>query len=349
MNHRIAYQGEEGCYSESAVFQLFGGNNVNGMPCESFEVAFKSVSKGEATFALMPIENSLGGSIHANYDLLIKYGLHIVAELNFRVRHSIMALPGVQMKDVKKVLSHYQALAQCDGYIRNRKLEPKATYDTAGSAKMIRDQNLKDCAAICSAHAAKIYGLNVLEEGIEDDKTNFTRFLLLSKTSIYPTVDSPKTTTSRCKTSIVLTLPNAPGALYKVLAAFSLRDIDLTKVESRPISATALKDAIEGMDSSWNTKKRETISKNKMKVDMKRSKYQYLFYLDFVGSVNDENVCVFSPLDSLSLSLSLCVLLFYTYPNHIYSYQHIIIPGTKRSTSCRRNGCGISCTRIVSC
>ena len=118
-----------------------------------------------------------------------------------------------------------------------------------------------------------------------------TRFLLLSKTSIYPTVDSPKTTTSRCKTSIVLTLPNAPGALYKVLAAFSLRDIDLTKVESRPISATALQGAIEGMgDTSWNTKKREARSKEQMKVEMKRSKYQYLFYLDFVGSVNDDNV-----------------------------------------------------------
>ena len=109
MEHRIAYQGEEGCYSESAVFQLFGGSDVNGLPCDSFEVAFKSVVDGEATFALMPIENSLGGSIHANYDLLIKYGLHIVAELNFRVRHSIMALPGTKMKDVKTVMSHYQA------------------------------------------------------------------------------------------------------------------------------------------------------------------------------------------------------------------------------------------------
>ena len=231
----IAFQGESGAYSEKAARELLG-TRVTTVPYKSFEDTFKAVASREADYAVVPIENSLGGSIHINYDLLLRYDLHIIGEHEFRVEHSLLALPGVKREDIKKVMSHPQALAQCDNYLRTWGVDREEAYDTAGSAKMIKDNNLRDCAAIASDLAGLTYGLEVLDSNIEDWDNNFTRFLLLSRepvnTMIPPTLPA--------KTSIVFVTPNDPGALYKALACFTLRDIDFCKIESRPTSVKLL-------------------------------------------------------------------------------------------------------------
>lgn len=232
---RVAYQGEPGAYSEKATRELLGPR-VTTVPYESFESAFRAVAASEVDYAVVPIENSLGGSIHTNYDLLMRYDLHIIAEHEFKVEHSLMALPGVKMKDIKKVMSHPQALAQCDNYLRGLNLRPEPAYDTAGAAKLIKEEGLKNCAAIASDLAAKTYGLEVLEANIEDYDINFTRFLLLSRSSVSSIIPP----SLPAKTSIVFVVPNQPGGLYKAMACFSLRDIDLCKIESRPTSVDLL-------------------------------------------------------------------------------------------------------------
>lgn len=237
---RVAFQGETGAYSEKAARELLGPRIVT-RPYESFEDAFKAVASREVDYAVVPIENSLGGSIHANFDLLLRYDLHIIAEHEFRVEHSLLALPGVKREAIKRVMSHPQALAQCDNYLRQwdskyGKVVREATYDTAGSAKMIRERGLTDCAAIASDLAGQTYGLDVVETNIEDHDNNFTRFLLLSRQSVSSLI--PPNTPA--KTSVVFVLPNEAGALYKALACFSLRDIDFCKIESRPTSVKLL-------------------------------------------------------------------------------------------------------------
>ena len=232
---KIAYQGEPGAYSEKASKEMLGPH-VTTVPYSNFDDVFKAVASREADYAVVPIENSLGGSIHVNYDHLLRYDLHIIAEHEFKVEHYLLALPGVKRGDIKKVMSHYQALAQCDNYLRSWGVQKEATYDTAGSAKLIKENNLIDCAAIASELAGNTYGLDVLEKNIEDDDNNYTRFLLLSRTSVSSLI-SPSVQT---KTSIVFVLPNDPGALYKALACFSLRDIDFCKIESRPTSVQLL-------------------------------------------------------------------------------------------------------------
>lgn len=217
---KIAFQGEPGAYSEKAARELLGPRIITS-PCQSFEDTFKAVASREADYCVVPIENSLGGSIHTNYDLLLRYDLHIIAEHEFRVEHSLLALPGVKKEDIKKVLSHPQALAQCDNYLRNWGVGREETYDTAGSAKMIKDKNMRDCAAIASDLAGLTYGLEVMDSNIEDWDNNFTRFLLLARQP----VSSQIPPLMAAKTSIVFVLENTPSALYKALACFSLRDI----------------------------------------------------------------------------------------------------------------------------
>lgn len=217
---KIAFQGEPGAYSEKAARELLGPRIITS-PCQSFEDTFKAVASREADYCVVPIENSLGGSIHTNYDLLLRYDLHIIAEHEFRVEHSLLALPGVKKEDIKKVLSHPQALAQCDNYLRNWGVGREETYDTAGSAKMIKDKDMRDCAAIASDLAGLTYGLEVMDSNIEDWDNNFTRFLLLARQP----VSSQIPPLMAAKTSIVFVLENTPSALYKALACFSLRDI----------------------------------------------------------------------------------------------------------------------------
>lgn len=205
--------------------------NLKGLP--SFNLCFEEVMSDKAKYAVLPIENSIGGSIHANFDLHLRHNLFIVAEIDFRVRHYLMALPGTKISDVKEVHSHPQALAQCDKYLKKNGLIGYPKFDTAGSAKLIREQGLQGVAAIASKRAAEHYGLEILDQNIEDDVNNYTRFLLLSTepVSIPP---AEHVSHLKYKTSLVFSLVNSAGILFHALAAFSLRGIDLTKIESRP-------------------------------------------------------------------------------------------------------------------
>ena len=227
---KIAYQGEPGAYSEAAALRF--SPNASTVPCESFEDVFAAVQGGKTSHGILPIENSIGGSIHRNYDLLLEHELPVVSEVLLQVSHNLLAFPGTTLADIKKVYSHPQGLAQCEGFLSSLKgVEIVATYDTAGSAKMIRDKELKDAAAIASARAAEVFNLESLAAGIQDFKENITRFIVISKGAADPeTAD---------KTMIVFTLPNTPGALFKALSVFALRDIDLTKLESRPVRGRA--------------------------------------------------------------------------------------------------------------
>jgi arogenate/prephenate dehydratase len=227
---RIAFQGELGAYSEAAALRF--SPHAQTFPCESFESVFAAVASGKTTHGILPIENSIGGSIHRNYDLLLEHDLPVVAEVLLQVSHNLLAFPGTRLEDVKKIYSHPQGLAQCEGFLSGLKgIEIVATYDTAGSAKMIRDKEIKDAGAIASVRAAEVFNLEVLASGIQDFKENITRFILISKTSSDPEKAD--------KTMIVFTLPNTPGALFKALSVFALRDIDLTKLESRPVRGRA--------------------------------------------------------------------------------------------------------------
>jgi prephenate dehydratase len=242
---KVAFQGEPGAYSEQAVFDYFG--NVETLPCESFDVVFDSVTAGNSDTALIPIENSLAGSIHQNYDLLLRHNLHIVGEYFLRVRHCLITNPGVKKEDIGKAISHPQALGQCAGYLRSHNIKAEQVYDTAGSVKMLKESGAKDTAAIASKRAAEIYEMQILEEGIEDNAENYTRFLAVGRESVIPEGEA--------KTSIVFTLKNVPGSLFKAMSVFALRDIDLTKIESRPLQGKP---------------------------------WEYLFYIDFIGSASDE-------------------------------------------------------------
>ena len=244
---KVAFQGELGAYSEQAVFNYLG--NVETLPCESFDAMFDSVVSGQSDMALAPIENSLAGSIHQNYDLLLRHDLHIVGEYFLRVQHCLIAMPGVKKEDIKKAISHPQALGQCAAYLRNLGIKPEQVYDTAGSVKMLKESGARDVAAIASKRAAEIYEMQILEEGIEDNSENFTRFLAVGREATVPEGEA--------KTSIVFSLKNLPGSLFKAMSVFALRDIDLTKIESRPLQGKP---------------------------------WEYLFYIDFIGSAQNETV-----------------------------------------------------------
>ncbi len=225
---RIAYQGEPGAFSEAASRQVNASADL--LPCKSFEDVFAAVDKGAADYGVLPIENSIGGSIHRTFDLLLEHQLPIVGEVEVPVVHHLLALPGTTIAGVKRVYSHPQALAQCDRFLRTLSgVEIIATYDTAGSAKMIADERIADAAAVASARAAEVFGLAMLKSGIQDYDTNTTRFLVVGRT--------PLSDARADKTTIVFTLTNEPGALFKALAAIALRGIDLTKLESRPYPA----------------------------------------------------------------------------------------------------------------
>jgi exosome complex component RRP43 len=303
---KVAYQGEPGAYSEQAINELLGlGDRFTAVGYDSFDAAFAATQSGEADFLLAPIENTLGGTIHANCDLQLRHNLFIIGEHNLRVRHCLMALPGSSINDIKKAISHPQALAQCDTYLRNKNIIAEAQYDTAGSAKMIATQKMHGVAAIASELAAQHYGLDILERGIEDDCNNFTRFLLLRTTSVHlpPGIQA--------KTSLVFSMKaNVAGALFKALSVFALRDIDLSKIESRPckpdvfetlslaaVTAVSSKDGgnnngkngggsgFDGGNVVWMSPHRGT-SKHHISGG---SRFKYLFYADLLTSVDDPN------------------------------------------------------------
>jgi prephenate dehydratase len=223
---RNAYQGEPGAYSEAAALRY--SDHADVLPCESFDEVFQAVADGRATHGILPVENSIGGSIHRNYDLLIEHDLPIVGEVELPIQHYLLALPGTSIEQIARIYSHPQALAQCERFLRELPgVRVNATYDTAGSAKLIKEQQLRDAGAIASERAAAVFGLDVLRSDIQDYSDNITRFLLISR------VSDPEAVAD--KTTIVFALDNQPGALFKALSVFALRDLDLTKVESRPI------------------------------------------------------------------------------------------------------------------
>jgi prephenate dehydratase len=223
----VAFQGELGAFSQSASFKIFGPA-IKPVPCHTFEDVFDTVSRKECDLAVIPIENSLAGSIHQNFDLLAKHSLDAVGETYVRIEHSLIAHPGARLEQIQKIYSHPVALAQCQTFLRRLKRAEKVSfYDTAGSVKFIREQGLKSAAAIASEGAARIYGLKVLRQGIEDNRENYTRFLALARRGKFKRGGN--------KTTLVFSLKNEPGALFKALSVFALRNIDLTKIESRPI------------------------------------------------------------------------------------------------------------------
>ena len=250
MKKTIAFQGEPGAYSELAAFEFFD-TEIATLPCPTFEGIFESVKSGAATHGLLPIENSVAGSIHRSYDLLLENNLSIVGEHHLRVNHCLMALPGVELAAIEEVHSHPQALAQCRGKLHQMGLTSIAGVDTAGSARLIRERGDLHAAALASQRAAKVYNLHILIEGMEDNAANYTRFLALSREKLTPSAEK----VGDYKTSVVFHLRNQPGALFKALSVFALRDIDLSKIESRPIPGKP---------------------------------WQYMFYIDYIGHADTD-------------------------------------------------------------
>lgn len=257
---RVAYQGVPGAYSEAAAGKAYP--NCEAIPCDQFEVAFQAVELWIADRAVLPVENSLGGSIHRNYDLLLRHRLHIVGEVQLPVHHCLLALPGVRKEYLSRVISHPQALSQCEHTLTKMGLNVirEAVDDTAGAAEYIAMNNLRDTAAIASARAADLYGLQILADGIQDDSGNVTRFVMLAREPIIPRTDRP------FKTSIVFAHEKGTSVLFKVLSAFAFRNISLTKIESRPHRNRPIR-LVD--DANVGTAKH----------------FEYMFYVDFEASM----------------------------------------------------------------
>ena len=243
----VTFQGERGAYSEMAALQYFPNAKV--LPKKSFQDVFDSIETGEANYAVVPIENSIEGSVNETYDLLLQTKITVSGEIYQRVRHCLIANKGITIDRIVVVYSHPQAIAQCRSYLQLKKIESVPTYDTAGAVKMIKEKIIMNAAAIASRRAAEIYDMDVLEEGIEDRKINFTRFLVLSKTKTKPT--------GRDRTSIIFSVKHLPGALFSILKEFASRQINLTRIESRPTKETL---------------------------------WEYNFYVDFEGHYEDETI-----------------------------------------------------------
>ena len=245
-----AFQGEPGAFSHAAARKLLG-DRVAILPCPSFRSVFEALSKGKATHAVIPLENTLHGSVLENYDFLLEFGVPIIGETTIRIAHQLIAMPGTRFRDLARVLSHPVALSQCRKFFLDHpRLEMTPHYDTAGSVKTLRDERPDGTAAIASEAAAEIYGGIILRRNIEDDRRNFTRFALLSRMP-------PRRRTGPWKTSLVFSVANSPGALFKAMACFALRDVNLIKIESRPLRG---------------------------------SPWEYHFYVDLNGRIRDPNV-----------------------------------------------------------
>jgi prephenate dehydratase len=251
---RAGFQGALGAFSQEAAWQLLG-DRAEVVPFERFEEVFQALIRGKIDTAVIPVENTLAGSVHENYDHLLNYDVRITGETNVRIVHNLIAPPGVRFKDVCRVYSHPVALNQCLKFFStNPKIERSTFYDTAGSVKMVMDEKAPDAAAIGSAAAARMYGGHILKRSIEDDRRNYTRFVLLiapKRTRL------PRQSPTGWKTSLVFTTRNTPGALFRALSAFALRDLNMTKIESRPLHGKP---------------------------------WEYLFYLDFVGREDEPRV-----------------------------------------------------------
>ena len=227
---KLAIQGERGSFSHEAVLTFLGGASL--LTCSLSADVFDSLEHKRADAALIPLENSLAGSVAEHYDLLLTRDVHIQQEFRLRIRHNLIAAPGVKLKDIKRVYSHPVALDQCREFFRHH---PHASavpfYDTAGSVKHVIANGERDAAAIAGKQAATEYNGNILLTGLEDDKQNFTRFVLITRSA----KNKPPTPDKKAnKTSVCFSMKNVPGGLFKALSVFALRDISLSKIESRP-------------------------------------------------------------------------------------------------------------------
>jgi prephenate dehydratase len=231
---RIGFQGELGAFSQQAIEQLLGVR-AQPVPHQRFDQVFAALKARKVDAAVIPIENTLAGSVYENYDLLMKYPFEITAETNVRVVHNLIAPAGMDERKIRRVYSHPVALNQClDFFTKHPQIERVPFYDTAGSVKMIMEELPADSGAIASELAAKIYKARILKRGIEDDRQNFTRFFLLEPAGSKPR-PARGTAQHPWKTSIVFSTRNVPGALFRALSALALRDLNLVKIESRPL------------------------------------------------------------------------------------------------------------------
>jgi prephenate dehydratase len=255
---RVAFQGERGAFGDEAVGVYFGnradaeetGARPQPVPYRAFADVFRAVAAAEVEFGLVPVENSQAGSINDVYDLLRQHDLFVAGEIGHPVNHCLLCLPGQQLSDIKRVISHPQALAQSDVYLRELGVEVVATYDTAGSAKMIREENLQGVAAVASASAAELYELEILASGIQTIKDNYTRFIVLSR-------EPAPRANGDAKTMLVMATAHQPGSLHKCLGVLAAHNINVLKLESRP---------------------------------SRQRVWEYVFYLDFEGHRDDQPV-----------------------------------------------------------
>jgi prephenate dehydratase len=246
----VAFAGERGAFGELAAKEYFGKKAVLAAQPEFGDV-FRSVARGRCRFGVVPIENSLAGSIHENYDLLLESNLHITGEVLLRIRHFLIGNKGASRRGIRRVFSHPQAFAQCKKFLKRfPHLTVVPVSNTAWAVKKIRNEDLRDAAAIASQQAAVDFDMQVLARNIEDTRWNTTRFLVIAKGPCFPALGC-----TNVKTSVVFSTKNIPGALYKCMSVFALRDINLHKIESRPVHGRG---------------------------------FQYLFYLDFDGDAREE-------------------------------------------------------------
>jgi prephenate dehydratase len=223
---RVAIQGELGSFSHEAALRMLPGCSI--VPCARSAEVFDQLGSGRVPVAVIPIENSLAGSVTEHLDLLLARDVFIQRDFHLRIIHNLIAAPGVKKSELRQGFSHPVALDQCrDFFAKNPLIQATPFYDTAGSAKHVIESGMRDAAGIASRHAASVYKGRILATGIEDDKRNFTRFFLLRKKKrVLPRAN---------KTSIAFGLKNIPGALHKALGVFAQRDISLSKIESRPM------------------------------------------------------------------------------------------------------------------
>tara|TARA_B100000029_G_scaffold410587_1_gene412547 strand:+ start:4484 stop:5317 length:834 start_codon:yes stop_codon:yes gene_type:complete len=242
----VGFQGEIGAYSEKAINLYF--SKANSKPYKTFSDLFVALENEQIDLAILPIENSIEGSVSESYELLLKSKVSVVGEINVKIEHCLISHHGVNKEDIDVIYSHTQALGQCKSYLKKMGCDAVTTYDTAGSVKMIKEKEMKKAAAIASKDASKLYDMNIIEENIQDHEDNFTRFFCLS--------NIPTKSTGNDKTSIVFSAGDVAGALYKALKEFADGGINLTKLESRLTRKKA---------------------------------WEYNFYLDFEGHIDDEN------------------------------------------------------------
>src|SRR3989454_9289530 len=254
---KVAFQGERGAFGDEAVSVYFGHKEaeeakrqVCSVPYKSFAEVFRAVAAGEVQYGLVPVENSQAGSINDVYDLLRQHDLFVIGEISHPVNHCLLCLPGQQLSDIRRVISHPQALAQSDQFLRELGVEIVATYDTAGSAKMIREENLLGVAAVAGRGAAELYQLETLACGIQTIKDNYTRFIALGR-------EPAPRREGEAKTMLVMATAHQPGSLYNCLGILAAKKINLLKLESRPSRQRA---------------------------------WEYVFYLDFEGHRDDPAV-----------------------------------------------------------